>query len=366
LSLWVAGTLAAEEMTMKKALLIVILSVLLAAGSVPAAEVISPRTRAIDKGLAYLKKTQAEDGSWSLGKGRRYQQVGTSQAVLAFLAAGHKPDKGPHGATITRGVRWVLEHQKENGLLASEIHASMYEHGIATLMLAEATRLSDEARAKEIRKKLEKAVLLIIQTQKRRRVNPAHAGGWRYTPISPDSDLSVTGWQIPALRAAQKAGCEVPKEVFDRAAAFIRRCRDPRTGGFQYQPISGHMSMCCTGTAILGLTLCSEEAKKDEVVREAVAFLLKKEGKKPNWMDSYRFVAFYQDSFAVTQVGGDEAKAYRLAMYELLLAKQTTEGSWQSIGSETQFGRNFGTALAVLALAAEDRHLPLYRVKAPK
>ena len=35
---------------------------------------------------------------------------------------------------------------------------------------------------------------------------PQHQGGWRYQPHSRDSDLSLTGWAVMALRSARLNG----------------------------------------------------------------------------------------------------------------------------------------------------------------
>ena len=84
-----------------------------------------------------------------------------------------------------------------------------------------------------------------------------HAGGWRYQPSSNDSDISVTGWQLMALRAAKAAGCEVPSSSIDRAIAYLKRCAVKQGGGFGYQP-SGGPNNARTGTGILALEICGE------------------------------------------------------------------------------------------------------------
>src|SRR5438477_255686 len=64
-----------------------------------------------------------------------------------------------------------------------------------------------------------------------------HAGGWRYQANSADADISVTGWQLMALRGAANCGAAVPKEVLDKGVAYIRRLAVPKDqgGGFGYQ-----------------------------------------------------------------------------------------------------------------------------------
>ena len=47
------------------------------------------------------------------------------------------------------------------------------------------------------------AIDLILRSQKIQKKNQAQQGGWRYSPDSKDADLSVTIWQLMALRSAK-------------------------------------------------------------------------------------------------------------------------------------------------------------------
>ena len=82
----------------------------------------------------------------------------------------------------------------------------MYEHGFATLFLAEVYGMSPRD---DMRDKLARAVDLIVRTQNAE-------GGWRYQPRREDADISVTICQVMALRAARNAGLKVPNETVDR------------------------------------------------------------------------------------------------------------------------------------------------------
>src|ERR1019366_3174353 len=130
---------------------------------------------------------------------------------MAFLSAGHVPGEGRYGETVEKGIRAVLKAQHENGLIAADGGQEMYHHGISTLMLAEAAGMTDAKLGDEIRKKLVKAVAIILKAQRTGGEN--ERGGWRYHVAPGDgADISVTGWQIMALRAAKNVGCDVPAE----------------------------------------------------------------------------------------------------------------------------------------------------------
>ena len=194
--------------------------------------------RSINQALEYIAKRQHPDGAWSIDSIGE-STAATSLAVMAFLAAGHTPGEGPYGVQIEKGIRWVIDHREPNGMLIHKTsHGPMYSHGISTLMLAEVVgmlRLEDAARA---RRALERGIRLILEAQAIPK-NERHQGGWRYQPSSRDSDLSVTGWQLLALRAAKDIGCDVPAEAIDLAVEYVKQCATPEQRGFAYQPGGG-------------------------------------------------------------------------------------------------------------------------------
>ena len=155
--------------------------------------------KSVDRALAFLQSTQLADGGWTTNGGGA-NPAATSLSVMAFLSAGHVPGEGRYGETIDKGIRAVLKSQHDNGLFSNNGGQEMYQHGISTLMLAEAAGMTDAATGDEIRKKLVKAVDIILKAQRTGGEN--ERGGWRYHVAPGDgADISVTGWQIMALRA---------------------------------------------------------------------------------------------------------------------------------------------------------------------
>src|SRR5262245_21115131 len=148
----------------------------------------------------------------------------------------------------------------------------MYYHGICTLMLAEAAGMTDGKLADELKLRLEDAVNVVLQGQRKLGGNP-DAGGWRYQVHGQDSDLSVTGWQLMALRAARNVGCDVPAERIQDAVDYVLRCHDPVTGGFRYTT-RGQVTVPCTGTGILALELCGKQYHLSEPALKAGSFIL--------------------------------------------------------------------------------------------
>ncbi len=317
----------------------------------------APFEKAVDKALLFLHTERRNEGAWP-SAGDNKNVAATSLAVMAFLSAGHVPGEGRYGKTIENGVRAVLKAQQPNGLIASMGgHHQMYHHGIATLMLAEVGGMSKGELNKDVRKALEKAVALILKAQ---RTNGIHKGGWRYQIAHNDgADMSVTGWQLLALRAAKNLGCDVPASTIERAVEYVKRCQGP--AGFKYTPYGG-VTLPCTGTGVLALELCG--GKKEHLgpaVLKGAGHLVRRESL--NALDNvhgYYFYSVYYGAQATFQVGGSYWSAYRTKLHQSLLRHQRPNGSWQG-GNESGWGPNYCTSMAVLALTVEYRFLPIYQ-----
>ncbi|MAT16338.1 MAG: prenyltransferase [Planctomyces sp.] len=317
---------------------------------------------AIARGLTFLSQAQLEDHSWkidSFGK----STAATSLAVMAFMAAGQTPGEGPYGEQVENGILWVLDHQEEGLLVHKKSHGPLYSHGISTLMLAEAIGMlqqkgaAPEGRLTEerCREGLEQAIELILRAQNVDK-QPRHEGGWRYHPTSRDSDLSVTGWQLLALRAARNAGCNVPSENIDRAIEYVKRCATVNEPGFAYQPGSTPTATR-SGTGILALEICG--AHLDPVTLRAAEGL---RARPLNQTDPYYFYGAYYCTVGMFQMGGRYWTDTRDRVYTQLIQMQQEDGSWQAQhGSERNTGKVYCTAMAILALAVEYQYLPIYQ-----
>jgi hypothetical protein len=328
------------------------------AADAPARE---PFDEAIERAMEYLKGAQAADGSWSAGRYGRDPAV-SALCVMAFLSAGHVPGEGPHGVAIEKGIRAVLDAQQPNGIFSPDNRGpyEMYYQGICTLMLAEAVGMQPEQRdSKRLRERLEAAVRIILKAQ---RTAGEERGGWRYRVQDTDADISVTGWQLMALRAARNVGCDVPPECIEQAVAYVKRCHDPTTGGYRYQ-VRGSVTVACTGTAVLGLELCGKDHHRSPEALKAGSYLLHKDNAlNPN--HAHFFYGVYYTSQAMFQLGENYWTSYRTALHQLLLRTQAprTAGCWIGNGyDDAQFGPNYCTAMAVLALTVEYRLLPIYQ-----
>ena len=310
----------------------------------------------IRRALAWLASEQQPSGAWTTNDFGESTAT-TSLAIMAFLAGGHVPEEGPYGRHLTRGVGWLLEQQQDNGLLVGKerSHGPMYSHGIATLMLAEVIGMVAPDQAERCKEVLQKAIRLIVDAQNTPK--PAdHDGGWRYQPSSSDADLSVTAWQLLALRAAKDIGCDVPGENIDRAIAYVKRLHVKHDGGFGY--MVGHGSTVTrAGTGIVALEVCGEHRTAETLA--AAKMILTRPLTRG---EHYFYYGVYYCTVGMYKVGGEEWQQSRQALYRTTLDMQHPTGYWNpEEGTERQAGRVYATSLAVLALAIEYGYLPIYQ-----
>lgn len=320
----------------------------------------TPVTRAVDRGLDYLARTQLPDGSWlAPGFGKNTGVVGL--CALAFLAAGHEPGRGPHGERVQRSIAFLLD-RRENGLFVTSdrLWGRMYEHGIVTLLMGQVAGMVDEERAefRGFHDAYAHAVAIILRAQSVPRASRFDVGGWRYEPTSTDSDISVTGWQILALRTAQEAGLPVPKRSIEQAVLYVKRCQQP-AGSFGYMPSDPRTTLARTGTGVLSLEICgdfqSPEAKAggDWILKAPLA-----------WKGDFLYYGVYYAAQAMYQLGGPYWEGWRPGGEAFLLEHQGADGSWlppPDAPYENRAGPAYATALAVLSLTVEYRTLPVYQ-----
>jgi hypothetical protein len=321
--------------------------------------------RAIRRGLEFLVEAQKRAGDGSFGGENRNATTGL--AVLAFLACGHLPDETREGQAAQKGLAFVLADPRllpdGDGYLGATDGSRMYGHGIAVVMLAELVGMgaspADEAR---MRAALKRGVEVILRAQAVPK-EPREAGGWRYEPTADDSDLSVSVWQIVALRAARNAGLEVPSAAIDRARAFVVGCRDREQGAFAYRRgRDPNVSMAAAGLLALQATGVYEgkevSASAEWLEQSTPAW------RRGAWEDAWFYYSAYYYAQALYQLGGRYEELARSQIKDLLLPRQLADGSWDEpprSGEERKAGPIYRTAMAVLALAVDYRLLPIYQ-----
>ena len=311
----------------------------------------------------YLLSEQTANGS----VGQQYPMANTSLAVLALAACGHQPaETSAEGLAMRKAIDYVLlpDNQTADGFFGKIDNSRMYGHGITTLMLAEMLGMgADEKQDAAILAKCKLGVNLILRAQSVRK-DAANTGGWRYEAASGDSDLSATVWQTMALRAAQNAGLEVPREAIDKVVAYMKRLYEPlggkdgpRTpGGFGYSG-PGHVTST-TAEGLLAMQVCGQYQAEETL---GAADLLFQQDLKKDIQWFYYTTYYYAQG--MYQRGGKFADAAQRVIPALLLPMQSREGWWPGAGGgeDGQAGKTYCTSLAVLSLAVTNHFLPIYQ-----
>jgi hypothetical protein len=316
--------------------------------------------QALARGFEYLVQTQQEDGSFP-------GEYGGSAGVVAlvgmsFLAAGHTPGSSAYGSMINRCVDYVLKQQNKNGyiLTSGRKDRGMYSHNISTLFLAEVSGMLDPDRDRLVKKSLSQAVDVILKAQQQKKPE-IHRGGWKYDPTARDSDLSVSGWALMALRAARLNGLQVPDEQVKAAADYILGNQSER-GSFGYtKPGDKHDgNASLTGLAILSLVLTGHH--DTEAVLRAQNYLEHHYIKLHR--QRFRLYGLYYCTQAAFQMGGRTWELIGPWLYEYYLPRQQANGSWPSnlggAGAESST-EAYRTSLILLSLAVPYRQLPIYQ-----
>jgi hypothetical protein len=335
----------------------------------------------VDRGLAWLASRQDADGSFpTLPSG---QPAVTSFSILAFLSRGHQPGLGPYGQQLNRAIDFVVSCQKPDGLFSYETpedhyisrhasHTAAYNHAIAGLMLGEVYGHVTGQRAREVKKAIEKALQFTRNLQIRPKEHPLDIGGWRYLQFKgggePDSDLSVTAWQLMFLRSARNAEFAVPQAYVNEAVGFVRRCWDPTQGVFTYGRSGDggyyEFSRGMMGAGILSLSMAGHH--QTAMARAAGDWLLahpyKKFGEPIGGNDRF-FYSAYHCSQAALQLGGRYWEGIFPPLVKAMLSAQSPQGSWPAEPNhgDAMYGNAYTTAMAVLSLTPAYQLLPVYQ-----
>ena len=210
-----------------------------ARGGSPASEA------AIERGLLWLARHQAANGAWSFEHphcidpfGRPSQQclcrtkgyidghtkASTSIALLPFLGAGNTHLDGPYKEVVYRGLEQLKtildielkELHPDNPDFVSTFSGDLYGYGITALVMAEAFGMTGDP---DLERYVNALTVFLARHQ-----HPL--GGWRYELGQP-GDITVTGWQVVALKSSQLAGAAVHSDIFRQADKFLDSLTPP-------------------------------------------------------------------------------------------------------------------------------------------
>jgi hypothetical protein len=163
-----------------------------------------------------------------------------------------------------------------------------------------------------------------------------------------------------ALKSAQMAGIDVPRQTFDNARSWLAKVErgGKERGHFGYQGPDNSPAM--TAEALLCLEYIGAP-RDDPSLVGGVNFLLERLPQE-NQETSYYW---YYGTQAMYHVQGAPWEKWNGALREILLKTQIKDGhqagTWDVRDNwEQQGGRIYSTCLRLLMLEAYYRHLPLY------
>lgn len=322
---------------------------------------------AVERGLAYLASVQEDDGRWTYITGTRrprqssgrhaHDPACTALSVLAFLAQDHRPDKpGKYQEVVSKALDFLVSEQLEDGDLRGPMRGggadqgNMYDHGIATLALAEAALMTRDPRYTDA---AIKAANFIIAAQNQ------ETGGWRYIP-NEAGDSSVFGWQIMALHSAEQLGFQIPPETRRGAIRYIAMAS---TGGHHmvagYQPFTG-ASAPMTAEIVFCRMLLGQQLTEDEA--DVVGAYL---GRQPPEAGNPDIYYWYYGSLCMMQMQNDAWKEWNTRTRDMLVHSQRKlgddKGYWDNMRWSDRGGRVFTTAMATLTLEVYYRYMPMQK-----
>ncbi|TWT50796.1 hypothetical protein Pla22_35390 [Rubripirellula amarantea] len=323
--------------------------------------------RAVQKAIEFLVQTQRPDGAIA---DKSHEIAMTALAVMAMASVGVTPTPTTsQGNAMIKALNFVLQHNHQDikGYFGDRDGSRMYGHGIITLMLTEMLGMGATPQQNQlIHEGLTNAIKLILAAQNVSKPEKLQ-GGWRYTPSSRDADLSVSVWQVMALRSAKNDGLDVPGEAIDAAVEYLKYSytspighdgvpRD-KVSGFSYTPGSHHPTFTMTAAGLLAMQVCGNY---DSPMVEGAAEWLMEHPPKVN--ERFFHYGIYYYAQGMHQVGGKYAKEADNIVPSTLLAAQRDNGSWQGRGGEEKnVGLVYATALSILSLSVRYHYLPIYQ-----
>jgi hypothetical protein len=394
--------------------------------------------KSVHAALEWLARHQNDDGSWSVSDfhrlcGRRgYKdrcapnafegndnfEVGISSlALLAFLGAGYNPlnkqavfanaDAGQeeglakligeekpltYGEVVKRALKYLTRSQDPSGRLGLEVDRHVYNHTIGAIALAEAYGTTG---IWLLRWPAQRAIDYLASMKRR-------GGGWRYDLHSRDTDSSVTGWAVMALKSAETAKLSFDPAIYNDVRRWYERATTSASirGGIAGVPgwdetrkwtLTGYLGAKDAGskvsfsglnehyaynpalTAVMVMCTVMMDRRINPPAESAIDSLLAFMPRpwSPEDRESWKtadFYYWYHASYAlfqVTSVDDPRWKSWNAAIKTALVDTQNVkgfegsckEGSWEPIDRwSCEGGRVYATALAALTLEVHYRY----------
>ena len=311
--------------------------------------------RTVSQGLDWLVGRQSRRGHWAANE-NRYPVAMTALAGTALIMEGSTTTQGRRAETVRRAVDYLVARARPNGLIGDPKSDDRYTygHGFAMLFLSQLLgEEEDERRREELVAVLTRAVEFSGRAQTK-------DGGWGYVSAKDGNDFdegSTTITQVQGLRGCRNAGIAVPREIIDKAIAYIHKCTMP-DGGVQYSSKGGGGRPAISAAAIACLFNAGEY--DDTHVPRMLAYAEKHLGNiSNNGFGHWHYAHFYYAQVMYRE-GGRKWAAYRDQIEKRLVeeAQQDREGLFWPQG---YIGPVYTTATNLTILQLDKGTLPIYQ-----
>ena len=337
--------------------------------------------RAVENSLKWMASVQELDGHWSASRhggglvkhdpqgqdrqgGGKFADSGvTGLVVLSFLGAGYTDEKGPYTTEVRKAIDWLIFQQSNNGYLGGKATRfdQNYCHAIATFALAEAFAMQKEAGDyPELKNAVKKGVKLIAAFQN-------DDGGWRYGRggESSESDMSMFGWQLMALKSAVNGGIPVPEETRRGMVKFLEARGRGNHGGLAGYRTVDKPTPAMTAEALFCRQMFAVTTM--DAAREEAADYLRKNLPKITSYDEYYW---YYGTLAMHHLDDEAWQEWNGALRDLLISLQRQDGplagSWDPKGKWAGIGgRLYSTALSTMCLEVYYRYTSIAKPDSP-
>jgi hypothetical protein len=332
----------------------VLAAVILWPAVVPAATRNADVDRAIGRGLEWLATHQSRLGHWAAG-GDRYPTSMTALAGIALLCEGSTTTQGKYAANINKTVDYLVNRSRQNGLIGDPTRDDRYTygHGFSMLFLSQVLGEEEDAeRRKELIDVLSRAVEFTGRAQ-------TTAGGWGYVSAKDGNNFdegSTTITQVQGLRGCRNAGIPVPKEIIDKAVAYIKKCTGA-DGGVRYNSMGAGGGGRPPITAAAIACLYNAGDYDSEYVPKLLGYCKKNLGNISNQNFGHWHYAHFYYSQVLYREGGKEWEEYRDKIFARIVSQASGDGSW----NQDNIGVVYTTAVNLVILQLPKATLPIFQ-----
>ncbi len=333
------------------------LAILLALAAIPVAPLRAAvkdadLERTINRGLEWLAAHQSRMGHWN-AQNEHYPTSMTALAGIALLSEGSTTTQGKYAPNIRRAVDYLVGRSRSNGLIGDPTRDDRYTygHGFSMLFLSQVLgEEEDSERRAQLVDVLTRAVTFCGRAQ-------TPAGGWGYVSAKDGHDFdegSTTITQVQGLRGCRNAGIPVPKEIVDKAIAYIKKCTGA-DGGVQYNSQGGGGRPAITAAAIACLFNAGDY--DSSYVPKLMNYCRKQLDNISNQGFGHWHYAHYYYSQVLYREGGKAWDEYRDKVFQRIISEAAPDGSW----NQGYIGQTYTTAINLTILQLPKGALPIYQ-----